>query len=187
MAGFGVGFELACIEDFVVCKAPGSAVSEIDGTDADLDLDEGAFDPDTSAYRDVGISRESPEASFCAWLEIHRFGAPGASAKACRLSCATAGRSQPVLDTDGGDFLIGEIVDHDADYRRGIRIRRIRPEEELNNSDRRILAGGGDGVNAKSNLLCEGRAREAENEREQKEQSLHQVWFRIRFGPVTTV
>jgi hypothetical protein len=124
------------------------------------------------------ISRESPEASFSAWLEIHRIGASGATAKACRLSSATAGRSQPVLDTDGGDFLIGEIVDHDADYRRGIRIRGIWPEEELNNSDRRILARGGDGVNAKSDLLCEGKAREAENDREQKEQSLHQVWFR---------
>jgi len=104
--------------------------------------------------------------------------ASGASAKACRLGSTPAGRSQPVHDMDGDDFLGGEIVDHDADYRRGIRIRGIWPEDELNDSNRRILARGGDGVNAKSDLLCEGNARDAENEREQKEQSLHQVWFR---------
>ena len=33
-------------------------------------------------------------------------------------------------------------------------------------------------MNAKSDLLCKGKARDAENEREQKEESLHQVWFR---------
>ena len=69
-------------------------------------------------------------------------------------------------------------MDHDADYRRGIRIRGNWPEDELNDSNRRILARCGDGVNAKSDLLCKGKARDAENEHEQKEQSLHQVWFR---------
>ena len=47
-------------------------------------------------------------------------------------------------------------MDHDADYRRGIRIRGIWPEDELDDSNRRILFGGGDGVNAKSDLLREG-------------------------------
>ncbi len=110
--------------------------------------------------------------------EIHRFGASAASAKACRLGRTPAGRSQPVLDTGGDDSLVREIVDHDADYRWRIRIRGIWPEHELNDSNRRILAGGGDGVNAKSDLLRKGKARDAENEREQKKQSLHQVWFR---------
>lgn len=142
------------------------------------DPDEGASDPDTSAHCDVRIGREGPETSFSARPEIHRFEVSGASSKACRLGSTPAGCSQPIDGTDGGDFLVGEIVDHDADYRRGIRIRGIWPEDELNDPNRRILTRGGDGVNAKSQFLCEGKGRDAENEREQKEQSFHQVWFR---------
>jgi hypothetical protein len=72
-------------------------------------------------------------------------------------------------------------VDHDADYRRGIRIRGIWPEDELNDSNRRILAGGGDGVTRRV-TSCAKEMREMLRMSASKRDSLF-----IRFGSVAIV